>query len=135
MCRNLQKIVNNSYNNPDEITEFVQLLKKQVQYSLNPDKYIVIGLTINDDAYWSMLDSAMQQEFGEHFFNLRKALASEQLLTEHGITPTDTDKEYISRGAVPESILAADGVHFNDTGYQIIAELVYEKLQQLGYSN
>lgn len=122
-----------SHNNSDEIAALISLLKKQAEYSKNPDKYVIVGLTTYGDEYWSMLDSAMESNFGEHFFNLRKALSNENVLTEHGIVPTQRDMEYIKNGFVPLSILAADETHFNDIGYRIVGELLYSKMKDLGY--
>ena len=122
-----------SRSDSNEIESLIDMIGKQAMFSNEPDKYIVIGLTTYDNEYWADVDAAMKTAFGERFFDLRNALADEELLKSHGITPTSKDFEYISRGAVPLSLLTADETHFNDNGYYIIAELLYSKMKELGY--
>lgn len=122
-----------SSSNDSEIKAMTELLTRQGQYSNCPDKYIIIGLTTNTDAFWEKYHNALFNTFGEKFLNLRKELESEQLLRDNGITPTAEDISYIQSGRVPPSLLAADGTHFNDKGYEIIGTLVYEKMRSLNY--
>ena len=53
-------------------------------------------------------------------------------LQDAGITPTAQDLIDISNGVVPSS-LRADAVHFTADGYTILAQQVYNKLEQLGW--
>lgn len=122
-----------SSSNDSEIKAMIELLTKQGQYSHCPDKYIIIGLTTNTDAFWEKYHNALANAFGDKFLNLRKELESEQLLRDNGITPTADDISYIQSGRVPPSLLAADGTHFNDKGYEIVGALVYEKMRSLEY--
>lgn len=122
-----------SSSNDSEINAMIELLTKQGQYSNCPDKYIIIGLTTNTDAFWEKYHNALEKAFGDKFLNLRKELESEQLLRDNGITPTAEDISYIQSGKVPPSLLAADGTHFNDKGYEIVGALVYEKMRSLNY--
>lgn len=122
-----------SHNDDEEIRSMVDLLKRQAQMSNNSDKYVIIGLTTQDDKFWEKYHAALQAEFGNQFFNLRKSLQSADLLRDYGLTPTADDITAIEETKTPPSILVSDGVHFNDTGYEIIGNLLYKKLQELGY--
>lgn len=105
----------------------VNLVKKQIAYT-GSDKYVVVGLTTRPEA-----DTALKNEFGDKFFDINSALISEQTLTDAGITPTEEDKAAISAGNIPTSLLSEDGLHFNDNGYNIIANKIAAQLKALGY--
>ena len=85
------------------------------------------------------LDLAAQQsdeeklylEYGSRFINVRKYLI-DYGLADAGITPTAQDTADIAAGLVPTS-LRADGTHFNNAGYAVVANIVFKKLQQLGW--
>ena len=121
-----------SADKASEIKSLIDLLEKQTKKSKNPDKYIVLGLTIGQKAAWQDLTDAMSERFGDNFIDLRAELSKEEVLTEAGITPTSEDLTAIANGQVPPSLLT-DGTHFIDAGYKKIAELVYDKLKELGY--
>ncbi len=117
-----------------EINSLIRIIKSQAQRSNNPDKYVVIGLTAWGEDDLSYLDRKMEDAFGEHFLNLRKIISDNQTLLNHNITPTEADIEDISNGNIPSSLIT-DGTHFNNIGYSIVAEVVYDKLIELGYIN
>lgn len=114
--------------------DLVILIKKMLAKTKNPDKYIIIGLTTRTKEDWKNTDAKLKEAFGEHLILPRERLATEEVLTDNGITPTGQDKKDIAVGRVPTSLRkASNDVHFNDTGYYEIAKLVYEKMQYLGY--
>lgn len=73
----------------------------------------------------------MTLHFGRHYINQRKYML-EYGLSDAGITPTVEDTAAISQGKIPPSLLY-DDVHYNDKGYNIIANLVVERGKELGY--
>ena len=85
------------------------------------------------------LDLAAQQsdeeklylEYGSRFINVRKYLI-DYGLADAGITPTSQDEVDIAAGVVPTS-LRVDSTHFNDAGYAVVANIVFKRLQQLGW--
>ena len=85
------------------------------------------------------LDLAAQQsdeeklylEYGSRFINVRKYLI-DYGLADAGITPTSQDTLDIAAGLVPTS-LRSDGTHFNNSGYAVVANIVFKRLQQLGW--
>ena len=116
-----------------DIPEFLDLLETQGKDS-NNEQYIIIGLTTNNDAKWSLLDSEMEKKFGDKFLNLRKFISSYEAFEILEMTPTADDIAAIEAGATPPSFLTAgDTTHYNDFGYKLAAIAINNKLQQLGY--
>ena len=80
----------------------------------------------------------MIDEYGDKYINLREYMslsgiddANKQL--DAGIKITEHDKEMMAEGKVPASLLIEDEFHFNAYGYELIGELVYNRMNQLGY--
>ena len=100
----------------------------------NP-QYIIVGLTHGTNATLANLDSFMEKEYGEHFFDLREYFGTNEAFEYAGITATDADKAAIAEGAVPPSFLQEDGIHFNEIGRKVQAKGIFEKLKSLAYIN
>lgn len=124
--------------NPEQlVSDTKALLQRQ---SINTDRYLVIGpCTIrgtwqnNSSSTLDVIDSAMLQAFGNRYINLRKYLI-EDGLRDAGITATKQDTESISRGFVPDSLRSnASGADLNGIAYNLLGELVYERMELLGY--
>ena len=116
-------------------TELIECIEAMIDY-ISPinKKYIVIGIhhlvsTVTET--FEMLEKNMAMHFGRHYINQRKYMI-EYGLSDAGITPTVEDTTAISQGKIPPSLLY-DGVHYNDKGYNIIANLVAERGKELAY--
>lgn len=114
-----------------QVQDHIKIFDNMINNTPNKDKFIVIGLTV--DGNWDETHAALEEKYGEHFLNIKSYLATEEALSDAGITPTEEDLDAISAKNVPPSLLSADGVHLNDAGYERIGTKVYEKMQQLGY--
>ncbi|MBQ3183306.1 MAG: hypothetical protein IJB57_06530 [Clostridia bacterium] len=111
----------------------ISVIDKMIKYH-GSDRYIIIGMTAERRApAYKDINAALADRYAEHFIDAQPYLADPQRLTELGITPTAKDSQYLSYGWTPPSLLAADDLHLNQAGYDIIAELVYEKICELGY--
>lgn len=101
----------------------------------NPERTIIIGLATGTAASRANLEMLMEQSYGERYINLREYVSNETNLTEAGITPTTDDEAAIAEGSMPKSLWSSesDNVHFNAVGYQMIAEKVYQTMQDLGF--
>jgi lysophospholipase L1-like esterase len=118
---------------PNNYAFMIQYIKYMVGRNECNDRYIVIGLTAK--SYDSTIESdndKIRAEFGRNFLDVRKYLMSYGL-QDAGLTPTTDDTNAIASGSVPPSLMKTDLVHFNDSGYNIIANQVYKKGQELGY--
>ena len=103
------------------------IIDRMINYlSYSNRKYVVIGFA--HDAYY---DSYLSGKYGDKFLPLHDYLVNHALI-DAGITPTEADEENIKNNKVPASIMW-DHVHLNGKGYEIIGNLVYKKMQQLGY--
>ena len=74
----------------------------------------------------------MYVEYGDKYFNLREFLASSGVAWA-GLEPTREDELAKETGVIPPSLMAEDGIHFNPKGYAVIGNVVFEKLNELGY--
>ena len=100
--------------------------------NLTHDKYIIIGLT--SKSYHNDVEEKNKQlwaNFGNHFLDIRRYILDFGL-EDLNITPSDNDSSAILDGEIPPSLLT-DNIHFNETGYELISRLVYQKGKELGY--
>lgn len=99
------------------------------------DKYIIIGIPTGTKASRKNLEEAMVKEFGDNYINLREYLSTDGL-TDANITPTEEDLACMAEGTVPVSLRAeSDNGHLNDIGYTLLANLVCERMEELGFFN
>lgn len=115
--------------------ELIECIDAMIDY-MSPinKKYIVIGIhhlvsTVTET--FETIEKNMTLHFGRHYINQRKYML-EYGLSDAGITPTVEDTTAISQGKIPPSLLY-DEVHYNDKGYNIIANLVSERGKELGH--
>lgn len=126
-----------NFSNADKlVNETKALLKRQ---NINTDRYLVIGpCTYNGSWVVSptsldTIDSAMIQAFGDRYINLRKYLMADGL-RDADLSATTQDKRSISNGYVPDSFRSsANGADLNGVAYELLGQLVYERMDRLGY--
>ena len=99
----------------------------------NKDRYIIIGLHTGTAASRQSMEKLMQSTYGNKYINLREYMSTKEL-EDAGISPSVEDKSRMALGQTPRSLLA-DHVHFNSTGYTLLGNLVYERMEELGYFN
>lgn len=98
----------------------------------NNDKFVIVGLHMAEPRYRTALENYMQAEYGDKFLNLRKYLCTSSM-DDAGLTPTQNDIWRMQAGYAPLSLMTGDLLHFNSKGYELIGNLVYDKMEQLGY--
>lgn len=117
--------------------ELIEYIDTMIDYMIPINKkYIVIGLhhlvsTVTES--FETIEKNMTAHFGRHYINERKYMINYGL-SDAEIDPTEEDTTAISQGKIPPSLLY-DDVHYNDKGYNIIANLVSERGKELGYWN
>lgn len=101
-------------------------------------KFLIIPKPSSTD----LIDEEFERRWGRNVVKVRDYLAkpiydtdgvtiiSSYGLDDAGITPTAQDITDIGQGKVPTS-LRVDSVHFNNAGYEITAELVYQRAIEL----
>ena len=132
-----------TYGGYDTVQELVAQQKQLIDRQIgNHDRYIVVGLyyfsrlSYVSGGYLSEFEkyeAAMLQEYGSHFINLRKYLISDGL-TDAGLSATKDDTSEITSGRVPPSLKStAKGAELNASGYRLLGQLVYDRMDKLGY--
>ena len=115
----------------ESIQEVIDNIDAMIDYSNNPN-YIIIGLTCKKKIPdIESINNILFSKYGEHFLDIRTYIL-ENGLADAEIVPTLQDETDISNSEIPTS-LRYDNVHFNDYGYSIVGEQVYNKLISLGY--
>ena len=119
----------------DDVADLISQLKAMIAFSKSK-RYIVISFhkpngVIKTISRMREMEDSLNQCFGEHYINLREYMVTRGL-EDAGLEPTQEDKDSIIKGQVPPQIMV-DGRHFTSKGYEEIAKLVYEKMDELGY--
>lgn len=98
-------------------------------------RFIVLSLHIKQGTS-EEVESAYLKEFGVNYLNLRDYFSKYAMddAVRLGLLSeiTEQDRTDMSNGTCPRSLLA-DTIHFNDVGYELLANLVYQKGLELGY--
>ncbi|MBE5962372.1 MAG: hypothetical protein E7256_13500 [Lachnospiraceae bacterium] len=115
----------------DDTKDLINQINAIINVHTQQKKYIVLGLTTGTKESRKELEEAMQNAFGDRYINLREILC-ENGLSDCNMEPTEEDLEYIKIGSIPPSLLADDR-YFNSYGYIEIANIIYERMQMLGY--
>lgn len=120
---------NKGYNSPEDlIAQQRSVLELQKKHA---GKYIIIGLPTGTREENVELEKVMQEAYGDKYINLREYMST-QAIYDAGIKPTEEDLARMEEGRVPSSLLA-DHIHFKAKGYELIGNLVYERMEELGY--
>ena len=97
---------------------------------LNKDKTIIIGLIKGNTITNNIADTIMSDAFGKNFINIREYLCNEGI-NKSNIELSEEDKIAVNIGEVPKVFYNDRGL--NDEAYKLIGELLFEKLEELGY--
>ncbi len=123
--------------------ELINILAKKAD-CFDSENYIIIGFTHTQEASQNdcqaQYNAAIREVFGERFFDLESymkepvysdnhELISSKALQIAGIEPTKHDLQRIALSEYPECILY-DATHFNDTGYDIVAEILAKEAEK-----
>lgn len=119
---------NGGYNSDDT------MLVDDFVVALNYCKSKKVLIMAPFDGYGSSranIEKLLTQRFGRKFINVRDYLVKYGL-SDLNITPTDEDNADLENDRVPNS-LRTDATHLTTEAYGIVARLVYERGQELGY--
>lgn len=122
---------NHGWSSIQELIEQQQaILSMQGKYK---DRYIVVGLPTGTRAERRELEEALYQAYGEKFLNIREYLST-QGIADAGLKPSKADLDRMEEGMIPQALLS-DDIHFNEAGYRLIGNYMYERMEELGYFN
>ena len=124
-----------TYGGYSSANDLVRKIQQMVDYS-GSERYIVLGLfTSSESTGLDSIEIAMQTAFGESYINIRKYLATDAL-SDLGLSPTSDDSKAMKNGKVPPTLLnPSDSSELSSNGYKIVAKVVYDRMESLGYFN
>lgn len=138
----------------------IELIDRMIAQTKDPSKYIIVGLAAYSDrninfntALKEAIEGKNNAVEGENnaikgkkyvtgekgipnvVFPRDTMLDAEILKNDYDIVLSEQDKADIEAKKVPEVLRknSGDYTHFNDKGYEIIADLIYKKMIELGY--
>lgn len=111
------------------IEDWISQYKQMVDYS-ECKEYIVIGRASHYYTTSSSYEEAFKEAFGNRYISLSNYYVEHGLL-DAGIQPTSKDLVDIASQRPPSSLFY-DEHHENNAGYRIKANLVFNKLKELG---
>lgn len=102
-------------------------------------RYFVLGVTTTDTEINGTtghtqvveLNEALKARFGERFIDVRRYLIDHGL-EDAGINPTPTDLSRIANDTIPAS-LWSEGPHLNEAGYNVVCDLIAQKILEWGW--
>ena len=97
-------------------------------------RYLVLGLTTGDAAYRAPMDAQFLAAFGHRFVNVRAHLTDPDVLAAAGVQLGAADRDQVRVGTVPGA-LRVDATHLNATGYRLVADLVWQRMVELGWQD
>lgn len=117
-------------------TDFADLIAQQKsmipQNILEERRFLILGLTSGTREERKQLEDAMEEAFGENYVNLREALSGERV-AEYVTELSQEDYQSMEKGEVPQALRAPqDMVHLNEHGYEMIGDIVFERMQKMG---
>lgn len=119
---------NGGYDTAEELVSHVNSIIHMEKYD---EKFLVLGLTSGTQESRAELEKVMKETYGIQYINLREYLTSVDLGVV-GVKKTQADRDALAVGSVPPSLLV-DYVHFNQIGYELIGEAVFERMVELGW--
>lgn len=128
----------------ENIDGLINIIDRMIANTGDASKCIIVGRMSGNAsknlANYTDAEAAMAAKYGDRFMNMREYLSNEDNLAKVGITATDTDKENIAAGSLPQSLWASasgtvDKVHLNANGYRLFAQGIYEKMIALNLIN
>jgi lysophospholipase L1-like esterase len=144
--QNLVKWVDSSNNTSEKnLQRTIQDAKAIIRSLKTLDKrYLVISKPSGDNAANNKEDDIFYSEFGDRFIPIRQYITTPIYagdgttiincygLQDAGISPTAGDLTEIANGSIPQSF-RNDSVHWKAAGYEVLAKVIYRKLNELGW--
>ena len=98
------------------------------------DKYIIVSHHVSNNVEptterMAEVEDSLQMVFGNRYINLRKEMISNGLRLA-GLTATKEDRDSIAHHQVPPQLLI-DKCHFTKDGYNVLAQLVAQRIKKL----
>ena len=118
------------------VDEWVVLEQKMVKnIGGNKKQYLVMSLPSNTfkNKYVNTSNTYRKAIFGENFLNLYEKFTDIKCLKKYNIELSEADIAEINNGGLPLSLLNEKGTYLNDKGFDLVGQMVYDKLVELEY--
>jgi hypothetical protein len=117
--------------------------QRMINHLKAPEKrYLVLGVTTYvaetkgtaARAIVDELNEALAAKFGIHYIDVN-AYMTEHGLEDAGLNPTFTDRVRMEGGTFPDTLreTGGEGPHFNELGFQVVRDLVRQKILEWGW--
>ncbi len=106
-----------------------ELLEQQIRFAESfgeSEKYLIIGRLMGSDEDNEYLDEVMEEEFGDHYVNVRKLLTRTEI---EGVSYSESDRTDMKKGIIPQCLKNEN--YLNSDGYKAVGKIVYEKIKSL----
>ena len=118
-----------------DVADLIRQTKAMIAYS-KCSRYIVIGFhkynqVIPNHKRMVEMEDSLTAAFGNHYLCIRKHLVQKGL-ADAALQPTKADLDSVNKGVVPPQLLV-DGVHFTSKGYDVIGQIIAERMKVLNY--
>lgn len=121
---------NGGYHNAAEL---IAQFKAMIRFS-QCKRYVIVSHHVPNGVEptpkrMSEVEDSLKYAFGNRYINLRKEMISKGLQLA-GLTATQEDRDSIVHNQVPPQLLA-DNCHFTKKGYNVLAQLVSQRIKKL----
>lgn len=125
----------NIKNDYETATSFVKMCDDMIA-QVGTGEYVIVGLSGGSEKSYGYLDDIFTKKYGNRFISIRRLLSTdsgaEDIYKKHNITLTGEARTQMAEGSVPSMLKAKDNCHFYAEGYEIIGEVIYNRLVELG---
>lgn len=111
--------------------EFIVDMYRRFANVCTDGRYLFVGLTTGSAESRAKLESLMAEEFGEKYLNARDEMCKHGL-EYAGLTDVTFSTFHADRGMVDPALMY-DDIHMNGSGYIALANIIYNKMDELGY--
>lgn len=118
-----------------DLTDLEDEFQAMIDHSNCGDRFVIAARPLNDETDMTLIqqeDDEMSAHFGSRAVSLRQWMIDHGLETA-GIDPSAEDLDRMNGGQIPSSLMNEDLIHFTPEGYRAMAEMFYQKMDELGY--
>ncbi len=118
------------------LTNYIDAILNKYPAYKNNGRYVVVAPHFKKDqvANVKTIEAALEGKYGNHLIKTREFMSTYGPF-EMGLTPDPVDITMMANGQVPNCLMSTDDTHYSNSGYELVARLVYQKMYDLGYFN
>ena len=115
--------------------ELVKILKDMIESAGCGESYIILTPVEGTKEELLPYEEAYKEAFGDKCIVVREVMISEETLKRWEILKNDKNETDFDLERIPLDFLRGknDRAHFNDLGYVVLSQIIYDKMVSLGY--